>query len=175
MFPSLTRIKFYKAEFMVQVNASLASAKAFDTSDRSPIPTWWSRSARQGRCIPDLYDLAHVVAWEPYNLQDLPRVSLVGSVAYRYCTASHNGRLGPWWSRSWSIWSVRRVELFNFGFMFKFNLKKKLKFQLKFQLKLQISFQVTASLVSHTTIQVSTRTSTWSSSQNSCQNSELWL
>ena len=32
----------------------------------------------QGRgCIPDLYDLAHVAAWELYNLHDLGNVSCV--------------------------------------------------------------------------------------------------
>ena len=35
------------------------------TSDRSSIPPWWPRSARQGRYILDLYDLAHVGWWEP--------------------------------------------------------------------------------------------------------------
>ena len=46
----------------------------------------------QGRQIPDLQHLAHVAGWEPYNLHDLARVSWVGSVPYRSCTASHNGR-----------------------------------------------------------------------------------
>ena len=36
--------------------------------------TWWSRSSKQGRHIPglyDLYDLADVAGWEPYSLHDL--------------------------------------------------------------------------------------------------------
>ena len=46
--------------------------------------------------IPDLYDLHvdHVVGWKPHNLHDLGQVSCVGSVLYRSCTASHNGKLG---------------------------------------------------------------------------------
>ena len=41
----------------------------------------------------DLYDLAHVAGWEPYSLHDLGHDSRVGSVPYRSCTASHNGRV----------------------------------------------------------------------------------
>ena len=41
----------------------------------------------------DLYDLAHVAGWELYNLHDPVRVSGVGSVLYRSCTTSQNGRL----------------------------------------------------------------------------------
>ena len=44
-----------------------------------------SRSARQGRYIPDLYHLAHAAGWEPYNLHDLGQVSWVGSVLDRSC------------------------------------------------------------------------------------------
>ena len=57
-----------------------------------------SRSARQGRYIPDvydlydLYDLAHAAGWEPYSLHYLARVSWVGSVLYRSCTTSHSGK-----------------------------------------------------------------------------------
>ena len=40
------------------------------------------------------------------------RVSWVGSVLYIPCTAPQNGKLG---SRSWSIWSVRRVKCFYTG------------------------------------------------------------
>ena len=46
------------------------------------------------RLIHDLYDLAHVAGWEPFNLHDLAHVSWVGSVSHRSCTTSHNGRLG---------------------------------------------------------------------------------
>ena len=42
----------------------------------------------------DLYDVAHVVGWELYNLHDLGHVSWVGSALYRSCTTPHNGRLG---------------------------------------------------------------------------------
>ena len=42
----------------------------------------------------DLYDLAHVVAWEQYNLLDLGQISWVGSVLSRSCTTYRNGRLG---------------------------------------------------------------------------------
>ncbi|CAN0557913.1 unnamed protein product [Laminaria digitata] len=42
----------------------------------------------------DLYDLAHVARWGVYNLHDLGHVSWVGSVRYRSCTTSQNGRLG---------------------------------------------------------------------------------
>ena len=69
----------------------------------------WYRSTRQGRHIPDLCDLAHVARWRPYNLHDLAHASWVGSVPYRSCTTSHNGRLGSRWSRSWSIWSICRT------------------------------------------------------------------
>ena len=63
---------------------------------RSPILTAWSR------WIPDLfdlYDLAHVARWEPYNVHDrlIAHVSWVGSGPYRSFT-SHTGRLG---CRSW--------------------------------------------------------------------------
>ena len=34
--------------------------------------------------------LAHVAAWEPYNLRDLTHVSWVGSVPYRSHTACQN-------------------------------------------------------------------------------------
>ena len=40
------------------------------------------------------YDLDHVAGWESYNLEDLAHVSRVGSVLYRSCTSSHDGRLG---------------------------------------------------------------------------------
>ena len=79
----------------------------------------WPRSARQGRCIPDLYDLydlydlAHVAGLEPYNLHDLAQVSWVGYVLHRSCTTSHNGRLGSTWSiidRDLSDLSVRSVR-----------------------------------------------------------------
>ena len=59
-----------------------------------------TRSAMQGRYIPDLYDLchlydlAHVAGWERYNQHHLGHVSWVGSVPYRSCTISYNGRLG---------------------------------------------------------------------------------
>ena len=66
-----------------------------------------SRSPRQGRYTPDLYDLAHVDGWEPYNLHDLStvaRVSWVGSLVHRSCTTPAqpltNGRLGSRLSRS---------------------------------------------------------------------------
>ena len=49
---------------------------------------------RADRYIPDLYDLAHVSPWEPYNLHDLGKVFWIGSVPYRSCTTSHNGWLG---------------------------------------------------------------------------------
>ena len=41
----------------------------------------------------NLYDLAHVTRWEPYDLHDLTHVSAVGSVVhtYRSCTTFHNG------------------------------------------------------------------------------------
>ena len=42
----------------------------------------------------DLYDLAHVAGWEPYNLPDLGQDSWVGSVIYRSCVTSHSGRSG---------------------------------------------------------------------------------
>ena len=41
-----------------------------------------SRSFRADRSIHDLYDLAHVAGWEPYNLHDLAHLSWVGSVLY---------------------------------------------------------------------------------------------
>ena len=50
-----------------------------------------------------VWSIAHVAAWEPYNLHDLGQVSWDGSVLYRSCTASRNGRLGSRSSRSWSI------------------------------------------------------------------------
>ena len=42
----------------------------------------------------DLYGLAHVIGWEPYDLHDLMHVSWVGSVLFicRSCAASHSGR-----------------------------------------------------------------------------------
>ena len=47
----------------------------------------------QGRYMHDVYDLAHVAGWEPYNLHDLGHVSWVGRGRHRSCTASHYGRL----------------------------------------------------------------------------------
>ena len=47
----------------------------------------------QGRSLPGLDDLAHVPAWEPYNLHDLEQVSSLDLVLlYRSCTTSHSGR-----------------------------------------------------------------------------------
>ena len=46
----------------------------------------------QGRYAPYLYIWLNVAAWEPYNLHYLGRVSWVGSVLYRSCTTSCNGR-----------------------------------------------------------------------------------
>ena len=41
-----------------------------------------------------LNDLAHAAGWEPYNLQNLERVSRVSSVLlHRSCTPYHDGRL----------------------------------------------------------------------------------
>ena len=40
----------------------------------------------------DLYALAHVAGWEPYDLHHLGHAPWVGSVLYRSCTTSHNGR-----------------------------------------------------------------------------------
>ena len=51
-------------------------------------------SGFQVRYIPDLYDPAHLAAWEPYNLHGLAPASWVGCVLYRSCTLSHGGRLG---------------------------------------------------------------------------------
>ena len=45
--------------------------RTLHTSDRSSIPTSPCRSARQGRWIPDLYDLVLVAGWEPHILHDL--------------------------------------------------------------------------------------------------------
>ena len=42
--------------------------------------------AGQIQHIPDLYDLAHVAAWELYNLQDLGQVSWVRYEVCRSCT-----------------------------------------------------------------------------------------
>ena len=42
----------------------------------------------QGRYMHDVYDLAHVAGWEPYNLHDLGHVSRVGPVLYRSCATS---------------------------------------------------------------------------------------
>ena len=59
------------------------------TSDRSCadhlqiISTSWPRPFRADRYIPDLYDLydlAHVAGWEPYNPHDLGHVSWVRSM-----------------------------------------------------------------------------------------------
>ena len=52
------------------------------TLDRQLIPTSSSRSARQGRHIPDPYAVrvAHVAGWEPCSLHDLGHDSWVGSV-----------------------------------------------------------------------------------------------
>ena len=51
----------------------------------------------------DLYGLAHVAGWEPYNLPNLGDVSWAGYVLYRSCTTNQNGRLG-------SIWSVDDLD-----------------------------------------------------------------
>ena len=42
--------------------------------------------------------VAHVAGWKPCNPHDLGHISWVGSVLYRSCTTSHNGRLGSTWS-----------------------------------------------------------------------------
>ena len=42
----------------------------------------------------DLYDLAHVAGWEPYTLHGLGHVSSVGSALYRSYATSRNGSLG---------------------------------------------------------------------------------
>ena len=66
----------------------------------------WSRSFREDGFL-ICHDVAHVARWEPRILH--AHVSWVGSVLCninRFCTTSHNGRLGSTWSRSWSIWSV---------------------------------------------------------------------
>ena len=71
------------------------------TDHRFPLEfIMYSTSARQGRQIPDLYDLCDLydlahVGWEPYNLHNLRHVSWVGSVLHRSCTTSHTVRLGP--------------------------------------------------------------------------------
>ena len=64
--------------------------------DRSSLPSS-CRYICQGKSVPhlyDLYDLADFAEWESYSLHDLGRVSWVGSVPYRSCTASRNGDLG---------------------------------------------------------------------------------
>ena len=42
----------------------------------------------------DLYDLARVAGWEPYDLHDLGHVSLVGSALYISRASYHSGSLG---------------------------------------------------------------------------------
>ena len=87
--------------------AKMSFERTFHTWDKSSIPTARSRSFKAD-LLPDLYDLAHVTGWDPYSLHDLGHVSWVGSVLYRSCTSSHNGKLG---SRLCRSWSVRRMEL----------------------------------------------------------------
>ena len=41
---------------------------------------------------PDLYCVAHVAVWKPYDLHDLAHISWVGPVLHRSCPTSHNGR-----------------------------------------------------------------------------------
>lgn len=55
----------------------------FHTSDSSSIPISLCRYVRQGRYIPDLYDLARVAVWEPYIMRGLRRVF---SELDLYCT-----------------------------------------------------------------------------------------
>ena len=43
----------------------------------------------QGKCIPDLYDHAHVAGWEPYSPHDVEHASWVGSVPYTVDPAQH--------------------------------------------------------------------------------------
>ena len=74
----------------------------------------WSRSLKADLfpMLYDLYGLAYVAGWEPYDLHDLliAHVSWVGSVPYRSCTASDNGRVGSIWSRSCGTSSFRYIE-----------------------------------------------------------------
>ena len=75
----------------------------------------WPTSARQSRCIldlydlcdlHDLYDLAHVAGWKPYNLHHLliAHVSWVEPVCAMQILRNLSQRLvRNWWSRSWSV------------------------------------------------------------------------
>ena len=82
--------------------------KISHTSDRSSIPTAWSRSFRADAFL-ILFDLAHCrvgavqTAWS--------RTCFLGSIIYyevnTSCTTSQYGRLRSIWSRPWSVQRVK--------------------------------------------------------------------
>ena len=53
----------------------------------------WCRYFRADYVTPDLYDVALVARWDPYDLH-LGQASWVGSVIYPSYTTSQSGRLG---------------------------------------------------------------------------------
>ena len=69
-------------------------SKARHASDRWSILTWWSGSARQGRHIPYLHDLAHVAKREPQSAWSRTRfLGWICTIVHRSFTTSHNSRL----------------------------------------------------------------------------------
>ena len=80
--------------FFVVVRVLLPLFAKLRTSNRPSLPAR-TGSARHGRYVPALYDLARGAGWEPYNLPDLVAdVSCVWQVLYGSCTTSHDGRIG---------------------------------------------------------------------------------
>ena len=53
--------------------------------------------------------LGLVAGLRRYNLQDPAHVPSVKSAPYRSCIASHNGRLGSEWSRSWPVYGANHL------------------------------------------------------------------
>ena len=89
-----------------------SSARKYNSKPRtvSPIPVFRYDLDILGQMYSwSVWSVAHIAGWGPYSLHDLGHGSWVGSVLYRSCTTSHNGRLGYGWSRSWSIWSIWSV------------------------------------------------------------------